>query len=140
MTERLMKRFALSEEGAKGLVRAVAACTVADLMLMLPVGLLYLLVGDFLNGSVRSGLIYGLGIAGALLLVLLSEFWKYNATYFSTYRESGACRIRLAEKLRQLPLSFFGKKDLADLTNTIMGDVQVTEQMFSHYIPHTISW
>ena len=137
MIERLMKRFALSEEGAKGLVRAVAACTVADLMLMLPVGLLYLLASDFLSGSVRSGRypLYGLGIVVALLLILLSEFWKYNATYFSTYRESGACRIRLAEKLRRLPLSFFGKKDLADLTNTIMGDVQVTEQMFSHYVP-----
>ena len=137
MTERLIKRFALSEEGAKGLVQAVAACAVADLMLMFPVGLLYLLVSDFLNGFVPEGryLLYGLGIAGALLLVLLSEFWKYNATYFSTYRESGACRIRLAEKLRQLPLSFFGKKDLADLTNTIMGDVQTAEQMFSHYVP-----
>ena len=135
MTQRLMKRFALSQEGAKGLIWATAACTVADLVLMFPVGLLYLLVNDFLNSSVRSGLLYGLGIAVALLLVLLSEFWKYNATYFSTYRESGACRIRLAEKLRQLPLSFFGKKDLADLTNTIMGDVQVTEQMFSHYVP-----
>ena len=135
MTQRLMKRFALSQEGAKGLIWATIACTVADLVLMFPVGLLYLLVSDFLNGSAQSGLIYGLGIAGALLLVLLSEFWKYNATYFSTYRESGACRIRLAEKLRQLPLSFFGKKDLADLTNTIMGDVQVTEQMFSHYVP-----
>ena len=127
-----MKRFALSQEGAKGLIWATVACTVADLVLMFPVGLLYLLVSDFLNSSMRSGFLYGLGIAGALLLVLLSEFWKYNATYFSTYRESGACRIRLAEKLRQLPLSFFGKKDLADLTNTIMGDVQVTEQMFSH--------
>ena len=135
MTQRLMKRFALSQEGAKGLIWATAACTVADLVLMFPVGLLYLLVSDFLSGSARSSLLYGLGIAGALLLVLLSEFWKYNATYFSTYRESGACRIRLAEKLRQLPLSFFGKKDLADLTNTIMGDVQVTEQMFSHYVP-----
>ena len=135
MIERLMKRFALSKEGANGLVIATIACTAADLMLMFPVGLLYMLVSDFLNGSVRSVLLYGLGIAAALLLVLLSEFWKYNATYFSTYRESGACRIRLAEKLRQLPLSFFGKKDLADLTNTIMGDVQVTEQMFSHYVP-----
>ena len=137
MIERLMKRFALSEEGAKGLVRAVAACTVADLMLMLPVGLLYLLASDFLSGSVRSGRypLYGLGIVVALLLILLSEFWKYNATYFSTYLESGTCRIRLAEKLRRLPLSFFGKKDLADLTNTIMGDAQVTEQMFSHYVP-----
>ena len=137
MIKRLMKRFALSEEGAKGLVQATAACTVADLVLMFPVGLLYLLVSEFLSSgqsSDRYGL-YALGIAGALVLIWLSEFWKYNATYFSTYRESGACRIRLAEKLRQLPLSFFGKKDLSDLTNTIMGDVQVTEQMFSHYVP-----
>ena len=128
---------ALSREGAKGLVQATAACTVADLVLMFPVGLLYLLVSEFFSSgqpSDRYGF-YGLGIAAALVLIWLSEFWKYNATYFSTYRESGACRIRLAEKLRQLPLSFFGKKDLADLTNTIMGDVQTTEQMFSHYVP-----
>lgn len=137
MTQRLMKRFALSEEGAKGLVKATLACTVADLALMLPVGLLYALVCDFLSdGTTHRGYVfYGLGIVAALALVLLTEFWKYNSTYFSTYRESGACRIRLAEKLRRLPLSFFGKKDLADLTNTIMGDVSTTEQMFSHYVP-----
>ncbi len=137
MIDKLMKRFALSREGAKGLVRAVAACTVADLALMFPVGLLYLLVSDFLRAGRSFGSygLYGLGIAAALVLIWLTEFWKYNATYFSTYRESGACRIRLAEKLRQLPLAFFGKKDLADLTNTIMGDVQTTEQMFSHYVP-----
>lgn len=137
MIKKIMKRFALSEEGAKGVVKATIACTVADLMLMLPVGLLYLLVSDFLSGSVpRSRYVfYGIGIAVSLLLILVSEFWKYNATYFSTYRESGACRIRLAEKLRRLPLSFFGKKDLADLTGTILGDVQTTEQMFSHYVP-----
>ena len=132
-----MKRFALSEEGAKGLVRATIACAVGDLALMFPVGLLYLLVSDFLSSGavLRSCVFYGVGIAAALALVLLTEFWKYNATYFSTYRESGACRIRLAEKLRRLPLSFFGRKDLADLTNTIMGDVSTTEQMFSHYVP-----
>ena len=137
MTERLTKRFALSEQGAKGLVKATIACAVADLMLMFPVGLLYLLVSDFLAGPVPESryVFYGLGIVGALALVMLSEFWKYNATYFSTYRESGDCRIRLAEKLRRLPLSFFGKKNLADLTNTILGDVQTTEQMFSHYVP-----
>ncbi len=137
LTLSLMKRFALSREGARGLLQATAACTLADLALMLPVGLLYLLVSDFLGGAVygKRCLFYGVAIAGALLLVLLTEFCKYNATYFSTYRESGACRIRLAEKLRRLPLSFFGKKDLADLTNTIMGDVQTTEQMFSHYVP-----
>lgn len=135
MIDKLMKRFALSREGAKGLVQSTAACTAADLVLMFPVGLLYLLVSDFLNNKHPNYTLYGAGIAAALVLIWLSEFWKYNATYFSTYRESGACRIRLAEKLRQLPLSFFGKKDLSDLTNTIMSDVQVTEQMFSHYVP-----
>ncbi|MBS5843102.1 MAG: ABC transporter ATP-binding protein [Clostridiales bacterium] len=137
MISRIMKRFALSREGAKGLVWATVACTVADIVLMFPVGLLYFLVNDFLGGAVPENhyALYGVGIAVALLLIFLSEFWRYNATYFSTYRESGKCRIRLAEKLRRLPLSFFGKKDLADLTNTMLGDVATTEQMFSHYVP-----
>ncbi len=137
MINRMMKRFALSREGAKGLVKAIAACTFADIVLMFPVGLLYFLVSDFINGAVPKNhyVLYGIGIAAALLLIFLLEFWKYNATYFSTYKESGKCRIRLAEKLRKLPLSFFGKKDLADLTNTMLGDVATTEQMFSHYVP-----
>lgn len=137
MINRIMKRFALSHEGAKGLVKATIACIAADIALMLPVGILYFLVNDFLNGAVPENhyALYIIGIAAALLLIFLTEFVKYNATYFSTYRESGECRIRLAEKLRRLPLSFFGKKDLADLTNTILGDVATTEQMFSHYVP-----
>lgn len=137
MTDRIMKRFALSKEGAKGLVAAILACTVSDLVLMFPVGLLYFAVNDFMDGPVPTShyALYGIGIVTALLLIFLSEFWKYNATYFSTYRESGKCRIRLAEKLRRLPLSFFGKKDLADLTNTMLGDVATTERMFSHYVP-----
>ncbi len=137
MINKIMKKFALSREGAKGLVLAIAACTVADIVLMFPVGLLYFLVSDFIDGKVPEShcLLYGLGIVIALLMIFLSEFWKYNATYFSTYKESGKCRIRLAEKLRKLPLSFFGKKDIADLTNTMLGDVSVTEHMFSHYVP-----
>lgn len=137
MINRIMKRFALSKEGAKGLVQAIAACTAADIVLMFPVGLLYFLVSDFINGKVPENhyALYVIGIAAALLMIFLSDFWKYNATYFSTYRESGKCRIRLAEKLRKLPLSFFGKKDIADLTNTMLGDVATAEQMFSHYVP-----
>lgn len=137
MINRIMKRFALSREGAKGLVWATVACTAGDIVLMLPVGLLYFLVSDVLGGVVPKNhyALYGIGIAAALILIFISEYWKYNATYFSTYIESGKCRIRLAEKLRRLPLSFFGKKDLADLTNTMLGDVATTEQMFSHYVP-----
>ena len=137
MINGIMKRFALSQEGAKGLVRAIIACTVGDIVLMFPVGLLYFLVSEFMCGAVPKNhyIRYGVGICVTLIMIFLSEFWKYNATYFSTYRESGACRIRLAEKLRRLPLSFFGKKDLADLTNIMLGDVATTEQMFSHYVP-----
>lgn len=137
MINAIMKRFALSHEGAKGLIWATIACTVGDIVLMLPVGLLYFLVRDFLGGAVPKSryALYTVGIIFTLLLIFLSELWKYNSTYFSTYKESGKCRIRLAEKLRRLPLSFFGKKDLADLTNTMLGDVAVTEQMFSHYVP-----
>lgn len=137
MINRIMKKFALSEEGAKGIVQAIIACTAGNIVLMFPVGLLYFLVNDFIDGKVPENhyILYGIGIVSALLLIFLAELWKYNSTYFSTYRESGKCRIRLAEKLRKLPLSFFGKKDIADLTNTILGDVTATEHMFSHYLP-----
>ena len=68
-------------------------------------------------------------------LILLNTFFQYNATYFATYKESGIRRITLAEHLRKIPLSFFGKKDLADLTSTIMADCTFLEQSFSHFIP-----
>ena len=137
MIKYLMKKFALTEHGANGFLWAVAACAAEGLALMIPVSLLYYLVDDLLKGavSVSHYYLYGFGVPIALVLIILTAFFKYNATYFSTYKESGIKRVRLAEKLRRLPLSFFGKKDLSDLTNTIMGDVQVTEQMMSHYVP-----
>ena len=67
--------------------------------------------------------------------ILLTTYIQYNATYFATYTESGVRRITLAERLRKIPLSFFGKKDLADLTSTIMADCTFLEQSFSHFIP-----
>ncbi len=137
MIKAIMKKFALSHEGAKGFIKAVVACVVQDLAFMLPVCLLYYLVSDLLNGTlpISHYYIFGFGTFAALLLILLTAWWKYNATYFTTYKESGVCRIRLAEKLRKLPLSFFGQKDLADLTNTVMGDCATAEQMMSHYVP-----
>ncbi|MDE6211792.1 MAG: ABC transporter ATP-binding protein/permease [Clostridia bacterium] len=138
MIKAVMKKFALSREGAKGFIWAVVACVVQDIAFMLPVSLLYFLVNDFLSGNpipTSHYYLYGFGTLGALLLIFFTAWWKYNATYFSTYKESDVRRIRLAEKLRKLPLSFFGKKDLADLTNTVMGDCATTEQMMSHYVP-----
>ncbi|MDE6551237.1 MAG: ABC transporter ATP-binding protein/permease, partial [Clostridia bacterium] len=137
MIKAIMKKFALSREGATGFVAAVIACVAQDIAFMLPISLLYYLVNDFLNGAVPTShyYLFSFGTLGAMILIFLTAWWKYNATYFTTYKESGIRRIRLAEKLRKLPLSFFGKKDLADLTNTVMGDCATTEQMMSHYVP-----
>lgn len=95
MIERIMKKFALSREGAQGFVRAVIACVAEGVALMVPVTLLYYLVGDLMNGAVPTAhvFLYGFGIAAALALIALASLWKYNATYFTTYRESGVKRI-----------------------------------------------
>ena len=74
----------------------------------------------------------------ALLLIVISTGFQYNSTFYSTYVESGVRRRTLAEKLRKLPLSFFGKKDLADLTNTIMSDCALIETASSHWIPELV--
>ena len=137
MIKFLMKKYALSRQGAKDLIIATISCVVHNLTLMLPVSLLYLLVSDLYAGGVPQGhlWIYIVGMAAAVLLILFSYRWVYGATYYATYKESSVRRISLAEKLRKLPLSFFGKRDLSDLTTTIMADCTTLEQSFSHLIP-----
>ena len=133
----IMKKYALSRQGAKDLIIATISCVVHNLTLMLPVSLLYLLVSDLYAGGVPQGhlWIYIVGMVAAVLLILFSYRWVYGATYYATYKESSVRRISLAEKLRKLPLSFFGKRDLSDLTTTIMADCTTLEQSFSHWIP-----
>ncbi len=137
MIEKIRYRFALSERGAKDLVIATIACTVHNLVLMLPVCMLYLLVSDMVGRSIPDAhyWIYGAGIAVIAVLICLSYYWVYNATYFASYTESGVRRIGLAEQIRRLPMSYFGKKDLSDLTSTMMADCTTMEQAFSHWIP-----
>lgn len=137
MIKFIMKKYALSRQGAKDLIIATISCVVHNLTLMLPVSLLYLLVSDLYAGGVPQGhlWIYIVGMVAAVLLILFSYRWVYGATYYATYKESSVRRISLAEKLRKLPLSFFGKRDLSDLTTTIMADCTTLEQSFSHWIP-----
>lgn len=137
MLNYIMKKYALSRQGAKDLVIATISCVVHNLTLMLPVSLLYLLVSDLYGGGVPQNhlWIYIVGMIAAVLLILFSYRWVYGATYYATYKESSVRRISLAEKLRKLPLSFFGKRDLSDLTTTIMADCTTLEQSFSHWIP-----
>ena len=137
MIKALQRRFALSRQGAEDLIKGCIACVVQDISFMIPVGLLYMFVMDMMNGGVNGSRIalYAAGVLVCLCFIFVVTYFQYNATYLATYVESGVRRISLAEQLRKIPLSFFGKKDLADLTNSIMGDCATLETAFSHYVP-----
>ena len=136
MIEKIQKATASSPDGAKGLVKGILACAFQNVAFMLPTSLLYLLVKDLMVGTTagRAGF-YIAGCVGCFALILLTTWFQYNGTYFATYKESGIRRLSLGERLRKLPLSFFGKRDLADLTSTIMADCEVLEKTCSHFIP-----
>ncbi len=140
ITEKLKHKYALSDNGAKAMLRAFAAVSAANIVLMMPVGLLYMLSSHLLNGELsRDNLGFFIaGIVIALALIALTAVIQYRATFLSTYVESGVRRRTLAEKLRKIPLSFFGKKDLSDLTNTIMSDCAMIETGSSHWIPELV--
>ena len=139
MIEKLQKKYALSRQGAKELVKGCVACFFQYLSLMVPIALLYYLVSDLMNGDAgyRKWFYIG-GCVVCVILILVTTWFQYNGTFFATYIESGVRRISIAEKLRKLPLSYFGKRDLADLTSTIMNDSAVLETAFSHFIPELV--
>ncbi len=140
MHEKLKHTFALSDKGAKDMVGAFFACILHNLSLMVPVVLLYNLIGDLLDGGIpeEKSIFYIAGLAIALGLIMLTYYIQYNATFFATYVESGVRRLSLAEKLRKIPLSFFGKKDLSDLTTVLMTDCATLEGGLSHWVPEFI--
>ena len=140
MHEKLKHMFALSDKGAKDMVKAFSACILHNLSLMVPVVLLYNLIGDLLGEGIPEGksTFYIAGLAMALGLIMLTYYIQYNATFFATYVESGVRRLSLAEKLRKIPLSFFGKKDLSDLTTVLMADCATLEGGLSHWVPEFI--
>ena len=136
MIKKLQRRFALSRKGAVDTVKASLFCALQNISFMLPVSMLYFLVGDLMGGVVPKGrtVYYAVGCAVCCVLLLLTTWFQYNSTFLTTYTESGVRRIALAEKLRKIPLSFFGKKDLADLTSSIMNDCAVLETNQSHFV------
>ncbi len=140
MIEKLKHKYALSDKGAKAMIQAFVSVTISNLVLMFPVGLLYVLSSYLLEGSLPKDKVtfFTVGVIAALLLIAVTTYIQYNATFLSTYVESGVRRRMLAEKLRKLPLSFFGKKDLSDLTNTIMADCALIETGSSHWIPELV--
>ena len=134
----LRHKYALSEQGAKDLIKSCLASAVMDIVLMLPVGVLFFLVKDIMEGSLIDTWGYIWKMVACLIAIAVMEYIKYDKQFTTVYMESGRRRIALAEKLRRLPLSFFGKKDLADLTSTIMADAATIETGTSHWVPELI--
>ena len=134
MKQYMKNKFALSDQGAKDMILGIVSVVMQNLALMFPVSLLYRFTGEYMEGEIHAGFYLG-GIVLCLALIALTSIWQYNTAYRATYTESSARRISLAEKLRRLPLSFFAKKDLADLTSTIMSDAETLEHAGSHQIP-----
>lgn len=139
MIERIKHRYALSDQGAKQMIWACISVALSNLVLMLPIALLYRLASYLLQGQLPENKnFFIVGILVVVVLIVLTTYIQYKATFFSTYVESGIRRRSLAEKLRKLPLSFFNKKDLSDLTNTIMSGCALIETASSHWIPELI--
>lgn len=137
--EKLQHKYALSEQGAKDMLKGFVTVTISNIVLMLPVGMLYMLVKNYMNHTLEGkGIMFAVGCILCLFLIGITTYIQYNATFLSTYVESGVRRISLAEQLRKIPLSFFGKKDLSDLTSTIMADCATLETASSHWIPELV--
>ena len=136
MIKKLQRRFALSRKGAVDTVKGSIFCALQNISFMLPVTMLYYLVNELISNSLSRSRIpfYVIGCVICAAVIVICTILQYNGTFFTTYEESGVRRVSLAEQLRKIPLSFFGKKDLADLTSSIMNDCAVLEQSQSHFV------
>ncbi len=142
MLNYFQRKYAMSEKGAADLTRSILWTSAMEISFMLPVILAFLFLQQTLQPMLTGSPIaessvpqYLLLSAAAFLIMFFIAYFQYNATYTKIYEESARRRISLAETLRKLPLAFFGKKDIADLSATIMEDATQIEQLFSHAVP-----
>ncbi|MCR5328516.1 MAG: ABC transporter ATP-binding protein/permease [Saccharofermentans sp.] len=140
MIEKLKHKYALSTQGAKDMIRACICVAVTNIALMMTAGVLYTLIRDLLSNNLTMDRLpfYIICSVVVLILIAVTNFIQYNMTFLTTYKESGVRRTSIAERLRRLPLSYFGKKNLADLTQNILGDCAQIETASSHWIPEII--
>ena len=137
----IKEKYGLTDEGVRNVKLGALWTAVSNIAVFAGVGILFLAMGEFADssdvGSAAAGDIapYALGLAAFVVALFVTEYLAYYYQYGVIYKESGRQRIGLAERLRKLPLSFFGRRDLADLTETIMGDVKTIEHAYSHVLP-----
>lgn len=141
LISRFMREYGLSEQGAKGLRKSIALSAVCNFTLMLPVFVILaaaMHIAEALDGGTPPSEMIVLYVATAFFVVLVifvAHWFQYGSLYISVYSESGNRMAALAERLRKLPLSFFAKRNLSDLTSMMVSDSAMLDQLFSHNIP-----
>lgn len=142
MIRYFQNKYAMSQDGAKDTVNSVIWTSIMYLSFMLPVIISFKFLDEYMklisepSSSIQNGISYYVTMSIAFFLVIfVISYIQYNSTFTKIYEESAKRRISLAETLRKLPLSFFGKKDVADLSSTIMEDATQIEMLFSHAVP-----
>ena len=133
------RKYALTDQGVKNAKRGAFWTVIVNLVVMDGMGILYLLMyglmGTLTDGAPLPGPALFLGLVIAfVILSFVTHLQQYHATYGLVYNEVKSTRLSLAERLRKLPLGYFGKRDLADLTETLMGDVNRMEHVWSHVL------
>ena len=136
----IKEKYGLTDEGVRNVKLGALWTAVSNIAVFAGVGILFLAMGAFADHLTSGAPLpdiapYALGLAAFVVALFVTEYLAYYYQYGVIYKESGRQRIGLAERLRKLPLSFFGRRDLADLTNTIMKDCADHERMFSHVMP-----
>ena len=136
---KFQRKYALTDQGVQNTKKGTFWTVVVNLVVMGGVSILYLVMSGLMasltdSASLTASLPVLAGLVVFALLSFLTHFQQYKATYGLVYGEVKATRLGLAERLRKLPLGFFGKRDLADLTETLMGDVNRMEHVWSHVL------
>ena len=137
--EKFQRKYALTDQGVRNTKKGTFWTVIVNLVVMGGVSILYLVMSGFMGALTEGSPLPGSAIVlGLLFLFALLSFvthlQQYKATYGLVYNEVKTTRLSLAERLRKLPLGYFGKRDLADLTETIMGDVNRMEHVWSHVL------
>ncbi len=131
------RKYALTDQGVKNTKQATIWTVIVNLIVMGGMGILYLMMTKYMETLTIGAALPGPGmfiglVLGFVVLSIITHLQQYRATYGLVYGEVKSVRISLAERMRKLPLGYFGKRDLADLTETIMGDVNRLEHVWSH--------
>ena len=143
-SKKFQRKYALTDQGLKNTKTGAFWTVITNLVVMGGMGILYLLMGTFMDtltdGAPLPGAVLPAVLTvGFVLLSFVTHLQQYRATYGLVYGEVKTTRLRLAERLRKLPLGYFGKRDLADLTETLMGDVNRMEHVWSHVLGYLIA-